>query len=212
MLSLATRLRAMDDESLRLAIAARPVSATGIRDFFDLAESLLDPASVQAALMHLDRATLAVLAVAGEPHADQLAEGAVADAAADAAALPGPTIEELTDRLTVLVGEPATQADVAARAADLDRLLLGRLLHGRLAPYDAVTAQLRRWPAQGLPSATELAAARPPAPLPAPSANDIRFADRLSTERAFAAVSAIAELVTELSREPARELLSLIHI
>ncbi|TFB48903.1 helicase-associated domain-containing protein [Cryobacterium tagatosivorans] len=197
MLSLATRLRAMDDASLRLAIAARSVSATGIRDFFDLAESLLDPASVQAALVHLDRATLAVLAVAGEP------VGAAAGAVAD---LRGPTTAELASRLTVPAGAVVTEADVAARAAELDRLMLARLADGRLAPYEAVSAQLRRWPAQGLPSATELAATPPPAPLPAASENDIRFADRLATERAFTAVSAIAELITELSREPAREL------
>lgn len=197
MLSLATRLRSLDDESLRLAIVARSVPATGIRDFFDLAESLLDPASVQAALAHLDRATLAALAVAGE-----LAAGL---AAADPAT-PGPTIAELADRLTVLAGAPVAEADVAARAAELHRLMLACVSDGRLAPYDAVSAQLRRWSAEGLPSATELAATPQPAPLPPASQNDIRFADRLATERAFTAVSAIAELVTELAREPAREL------
>lgn len=194
MIRLASRLRAMDDDALRRAVVARAVSATGIRDFFDLAEALLDPAAVQRALAHLDRPTLAVLAVAG----DLLAGCDVGG--------PAPTIDELADRLSALGGSPVSAADVAARAAELDLLLLARLTDGRLVPYDAVSALLRAWPEQGLPSATELAATPPPAPLPPLSEKDVRFADRLATERAFAAVSAIAELITELSREPAREL------
>ena len=194
MITLASRLRAMDDDALRRAAAARAVSATGIRDFFDLAEALLEPTAVQRCLAHLDRPTLAVLAVAG----DLVAERAAGE--------PAPTTEELADRLSALGGTPVSAADVAARAGELDRLLLALLLDGRFSPYDAVSAQLRAWPEQGLPSATELAATPPPTPLPPLSEKDIRFADRLATERAFAAVSAIAELITELSREPAREL------
>jgi len=194
MLMLASRLRALDDEALRRAVRARAVPATGIRDFFDLAEALLEPTAVQRTLAHLDRAVLAVLAVAGEMGA--------ARAAGDAA----PTIEELADRLSALGGAPVSVAEVATRAGELDLLLLARLFEGRLSPYDAVSAQLRSWPEQGLPSATELAATPPPSAPPALSEKDVRFAERLATERAFAAVSAIAELITELSREPAREL------
>ena len=194
MIRLASRLRAMDDDALRRAVVARAVSTTGIRDFFDLAEALLEPAAVQRALAHLDRPTLAVLAVAGDLLAGR------------AAGEPAPTTDELADRLSALGGSLVSATDVAARAAELDLLLLARLTGGCLVPYDAVSALLRAWPEQGLPSATELAATPPPTPLPPLSEKDVRFADRLATERAFAAVSAIAELITELSREPAREL------
>lgn len=40
--------------------------ATGIRDFFDLADALLDADSIEHALGRLDRATLATLAVLSE--------------------------------------------------------------------------------------------------------------------------------------------------
>jgi len=66
MLTLASRLRALDDQELRRTIEIRAVSPTGIRDFFDLAEALLDPSAIQRAVAHLDRATLALLAVAGD--------------------------------------------------------------------------------------------------------------------------------------------------
>ncbi|MEO6201367.1 MAG: helicase-associated domain-containing protein [Cryobacterium sp.] len=194
MLTLATRLRALDDDALRCAISARGVPATGIRDFFDLAEALLDPAAVQGTLAHLDRPVLAVLAIAGEL------------ATSRTAGKPAPTIAELAGRLSELGDSPVSEADVAARAGELDRLLLARLADGRLEPYDEVSTLLHGWPERGLPSATQLAATPAPAPRPAPSDKDIRFAERLATERAFAAVSAIAELLTELSREPAREL------
>ena len=80
-LALAARLRALDDEALARLVTARGVREHGIRDFFDLAESLLDRASVQTALERLDRGTLALLATTGElastsgaPTAAQLAE------------------------------------------------------------------------------------------------------------------------------------------
>ena len=196
MLKLASRLRALDDASLRRTIDRRRVAPAGLRDFFDLAEALVEPAAIQRTLAHLDRATLAALAVAGE----------LGSAVADTDEISAPTLAELGGRLSELAGSPVAPADVAARAAELDSLMLALLVDGRLGPYPAVTAQLRAWPDQGLPSATELAAVPAPSALAAPSVTDARFTDRLAAERAFAAVSSIAELVTELSREPAREL------
>ncbi|HZK58689.1 MAG TPA: helicase-associated domain-containing protein [Cryobacterium sp.] len=188
---LASRLRALDDQTLHRTIEVRTVSPVGIRDFFDLAEALLEPSAVQRALAHLDRATLALLAAAGDL--------ATPDA-------PEPTLGELAARLSGLVGSTVTEAETASRAAELDSLMLAVLADGRLRPYDAVTAQLRSWPEQGLPGTAELATEPAPTALAPLSDTDMRFADHLAAERAFGAVSSIAELVTELSREPAREL------
>ena len=65
-LSLATRLRAMGDAELAAAMRARNVSASGVKDFFDLAEAFLDRASMQQILTRLDRETLAVLSAIGQ--------------------------------------------------------------------------------------------------------------------------------------------------
>ncbi len=187
MLMLATRLRAMDDAALHRALTLRDVATGGIRDFFDLADSLLEPDSVQNALTRLDRGTLAVLAVTGESPNP-------------------PTISELAARLTVSAGRTVTATDVAERVAILDSRLLLSLGDDRLTPYDAVTARLRAWPAEGLPSAEELANEPAPSALAPVSDTDTRFTDRLAAESAFSVVSSIAELINELSREPAREL------
>src|SRR3954469_6690285 len=65
-LALAARLRTLDDDALTRLVTARGVREHGIRDFFDLAEALLDRVSVQSALERLDRGTLALLATAGD--------------------------------------------------------------------------------------------------------------------------------------------------
>ncbi|WP_104193787.1 helicase-associated domain-containing protein [Cryobacterium sp. M25] len=195
MLTLASRLRALDDATLRRTIDIRMVSATGIRDFFDLAEALLEPTAIQRVLARLDRATLAVLAVAGE-----LSQGTEVGTAA------APSLFDLAERLSELAGSPVDVAEVAGRAAELDSLMLARLTDGRFSPYPAVAARLLTWPDLGLPTALELASTPAPAALASVDTTDTRFTDRLAAERAFAAVSSIAELVTELAREPAREL------
>ncbi|KRB38900.1 helicase-associated domain-containing protein [Microbacterium sp. Root180] len=65
--ALATWLAGRDDGDLAATLAARGVSATATwNDFFDAAEALLDPASVDRALARLPRAALAALS-AGEP-------------------------------------------------------------------------------------------------------------------------------------------------
>ncbi|TFC55405.1 hypothetical protein E3O47_00585 [Cryobacterium sp. TMT2-17-1] len=195
MLTLASRLRALDDATLRRTIDIRMVSATGIRDFFDLAEALLEPTAIQRVLARLDRATLAVLAVAGE-----FSQGTEVGTAA------APSLFDLAERLSELAGSPVDVAEVAGRAAELDSLMLARLTDGRFSSYPAVAAQLLTWPDLGLPTALELASTPAPAALASVDTTDTRFTDRLAAERAFAAVSSIAELVTELAREPAREL------
>jgi len=186
MLTLASRLRALNDAALRRTIALRSVNPHGIHDFFDLAEALLDPAAIQATLAHLDRSTLAVLAVAGE--------------------LGAPPLGELVERLADLGHDTLDADDISARVDRLDELMLLIRTDDSVRPYPAVTARLRAWPEEGLPSTADLAGVPAPTPLAPLSATDGRFTERLAAERAFAAVSSIAELLTELGLEPAREL------
>jgi hypothetical protein len=189
-LSLATRLRAMDDADLTQALRDRGIAALGIKDFFDLAEAFLDRASIQQTLTRLDRQTLAVLATIG-----QLTEESGPPTAADVAA-----------RLESITGVSPGAESIAARTAVATTLLLLEAESRRFAAYDSVREQLRSWPAFGLPGLVELATGTAPAALePVPDV-DRRFIDRLGAERAFAATTAITELLAEIEREPAREL------
>jgi len=183
-LALAARLRALDDDALTRLITERGVRQQGIRDFFDLAEALLDRASVQAALQRLDRPTLALIAVAGD-----LASSTGAPTAAQLASVLGATPAEVADRSSV------------ALAAGL----LGEE-SGHFAPWDAVVDQLNAWPAFGLPSRAELVNSTPPAALEPVSESDARFVDRGAGDRAFGTLTAVTELVLALRGEPARQL------
>ena len=183
-LALAARLRGLDDEALTRLVAARGVRDHGIRDFFDLAEALLDRASVQRALERLDRGTLAVLAAAAEL----------------AATAGAPTADELARRLGIDPGELARRTTLAIEAGLLAEE------SGRYAPWDAVAEQLSAWPSSGLPTAPELASDPPPAALEPVSASDARFVDRGAGDRAFATLAAVTELLYALRAEPARRL------
>lgn len=197
------------------------VSPTAIKDFFDLAEALLEPAAIQNALAHLDRSTLAVLAIAGEaPLADDaVTDGTVtsgsattsASESADVAAHAdgtafAPTTTEIATRLSVLGERTVPVSQVEAAAVQLDTLLLAIYSDGRLKPYDAVSAHLATWPDHGLPSATMLASVAAPPSFAPPTDTDVAFTTNLAAERAFTAVSSLAELVSEISREPVHEL------
>ena len=190
MLGLASRLRALPDAELRHVIAARGVTASGIHDFFDLAEALLDASSVHVALSHLDRSTLAVLAVAGQLTSSNSV----------------PSLNAVAERLSELGSVEVSVTEVAGRVDTLHSLLLADHTDGCCIPYDAVSAHLATWPAQGLPGVADLATALPPATPAAVPDTEITFIDQLAAERAFAVVSSISELVNELSREPARQL------
>jgi hypothetical protein len=61
-LSLAGRLRDLGDPELVALLTLREVRDSRLGDFFDLADALLDPASIQKALAGLDRPTLAAIA------------------------------------------------------------------------------------------------------------------------------------------------------
>lgn len=182
-LALAGQLRLLDDEQLVALLAARDVREHGIRDFFDLAEALLDPESVQQALGRLDRQALIALAALAE--------------------LGGGTLQDVAARLDAL-GAP--DPDLAAHLADAARLALATEQSGLYAATTAVTERLAHWPAAGLPGLDELVGAPAPTPLAAVSGVDSKFTDHLAAENAFATTTAIAELVWALQQEPAREL------
>jgi hypothetical protein len=165
-------------------VTARGVREHGIRDFFDLAEALLDRTSVQSALERLDRGTLALLATAGEL----------------ATTTGAPTASELGGRLGVDAAELARRTDVALEAGLLAEE------SGRYAPWDAVTEQLQAWPSFGLPTGVDLVGSPPPAALEPVAASDARFVDRGAGDRAFATLSAVTEVLYALRDEPARRL------
>jgi hypothetical protein len=180
-LALAASLRALPDDALTALLHARPVRDVGIRDVFDLAEALLEPASIQAALAHLDRTALGVLAAA-----------ILAPAAPDAAAV-----------TTRLERPEAELQPVVDRLTGLGLLIAG---DGRVVVPDTVQHVLRGWPAQGLPSLEDLIDEPAPATLEPVAGADRASADRVASERAFTTVTAVGELVGSLQREPARML------
>jgi len=194
-LALAARLRALDDDALERLIRDRGVRQAGVRDYFDLAEALLDRGSIQLALQRLDRPTIAVIAVAGEL----------------ATAGPAPTAAGI---LAVLdgVGAPSTDAEPLEEEAVRERAgraALAGLLDedgDRYRPWDAVADVLRSWPAAGLPDASALVAEPPPPALQPVSEADARFVDRGATERAFATLDALGEVLLALRDAPARRL------
>ncbi|WP_223691448.1 helicase-associated domain-containing protein [Leifsonia poae] len=191
-LALAARLRELPDDALAEVLASRVFRRTGVTDFFDLADALLDRESLQRALSALDRPRLAVLVTLGRASgsgAVAVDPASVAAALADAPATAGPTPE-------------------VARAAlsSLEDLLLVHPEGTTFAAYEAVREQLASWPALGLPAPDALVATpAPPALAPVPD-TERRFTDRLAGERAFEAVASVSELLAELTREGAREL------
>lgn len=182
-LALAGQLRSLSDAQLADLLGARELRESGIRDFFDLAEALLDPDSVQHALGRLDRPTLTALAALSEAGA-----ASVRDVAAAVSAL----------------GAPDT--GVEAHLAEADRLALVTSHSGLYAVPASVTRQLATWPELGLPTLHELATQPAPTPLAPVSAVDTKFTDHVAAEHAFATTTSISELIAELQHESAREL------
>jgi len=188
-LALAARLRGLDDAVLASVLHGRSYRRTGVSDFFDLADALLDADALQRALAPLDRIHLAALVVLGR------------------AATPL-NVDEVA---ALLAAEPATAGvDRDAVAAALDDTAALLLAHpaedATFGVYDAVSAHLDAWPAQGLPSSDELLHTPPPPALAPVPDTERRFTDRLAAERAFESVAAVSELLAELGREGARRL------
>ena len=101
---------------------------------------------------------------------------------------------------------PAPLAELRARIATAASLLLLEVDGVHVAAYTTVAEQMASWPAFGLPGLAQLADSQFPAALGPVSAVDVRFIDRIASERAFTSTSEITELLAELEREPAHEL------
>lgn len=190
-IALAAAARGLDDDALAAALRARGVTGNGIRDFFDLAEVLLSPDSIQQALASLDRPALAALAALTLAY-----EGM--DTGTTDAAVP---IDDIVRSLS----EHGDGQAVRSRVDELTALLLCGRDGDALTPFAEVGARLLAWPSEGLPGTSALLAPYPPTLVPDPPA-DTRILDRLAAEHAFSAVSAIAELLRAITAEPAREL------
>jgi hypothetical protein len=190
-LVLAARLRALDDDVLAGLIRDRRLDARRIDDLFDLADALLSPDAVAGILEQLDRVALAVLAVAS-------AEGATARRV---------PLDAVRSSIARRSGDDPIDADVLAEAARRAVCtLLADLDDGGLTTHPEVAAALASWPHEGRPGTDDLAHLAPPAPLAAVPRVDAHDVDRRSGESAFRSVVAVAALVDELTREPAREL------
>ena len=187
-LALAGRLRVLDDTALGAVLRARAVRDSSIGDFFDLAEKLLDSASVQTALASLDRRTLAALAALAELTGMD-ADDEYADTAAIAA-------------LLGTHGSTVSPDSVAAQLAAATAVGLAANDGDRFTTWEAVAEQLREWPALGLPDLAGLAAAWEPPEHPEHSGD----VDALAAERAFTTTMAVVEIVAEHQHEPAKEL------
>lgn len=187
-LALAGQLRSLTDDELAVLLHTREIREAGIRDFFDLAEALLDPASIQYALGRLDRPALATLAALGD-----LGTGTERDVAA---------------RLAALGAEPdgLSPAILSAQLADSLALALIIAAGDAYSVPAPVTRHLLEWPALGLPSLSQLAATPAPAALAPVSPVEPRFTDVAAAESAFSTTTAIAELIATLQHESAREL------
>lgn len=183
-LALAAQLRALSNDELGWLLGAREVRGSSIKDFFDLADALLDADSIQLALGRLDRSALITLGALGRSE--------VALSAQDAAAL--------------VARAGADPAAVPRHLAAAARVAMVTLSDGRYAVPAAVSRQLAEWPALGLPDLDELASTPAPAALVPVSQTEVRVTDAGSAEHAFATSMSIAELISELQHESAREL------
>lgn len=179
-LALADQLRSLADPELVALLGERGVTPGGIRDFFDLADALLNPESVAVAFGRLQRPALIALGAVAE-----LGVTSAGDAAAHVTALGSDT-----------AGLEAHLAAGRALALLLERD--GMLsLPAPVAARFGGTGELR--------PADLLAQPAPPALSPVGRA-DRESADRAAASRAFETTGFVAELVAELQREPAREL------
>ena len=189
----------MPDGELADVVRARDIRPAPLKDFFDLAEALLDSTSVQQQLARLDRPTLTALAALATFAPDTPAPMAEVEA----------TVQKLSSAPEGpgAVGErPDASAAFVTRFERVSRLMLVELCDGSAQIYASVARQLRSWPAFGLPSLEQLASETAPAALESVSAADAAAIDRIAAEHAFTATSEISELLAELERGPAREL------
>ncbi|QTX04001.1 helicase-associated domain-containing protein [Agromyces archimandritae] len=191
MLGLAAHLDALPREALLDGLRRRSFTATGAVDVFDLADALLATDAVDAALERLGRPTLAVLAAAARR----------ADAAGAA------TVDGIAAELEALGAGSAVRDGLAAALGLLEELFLviGTGGDALLVPPLLARRVLDRL-GDSLPTAEALAASPSPIPVAGPDGVDRRLAERRAAEIAHATVTGLAEVIVQLSTQPAREL------
>ncbi|AXH36618.1 hypothetical protein DVJ78_15445 [Humibacter sp. BT305] len=172
-LDLARELSARDADDLAALLTAREIGGRSLRDLFDLADALLDDASILAALAPLPRGALERLA-AGEP-----LEASEASSASD--------VSGASDGDEADDADPSESARTARRLALVDQ-------HGRpFAPVVAVAARvLADAPRAEHPSDDAL-----PAPTD-PAVGTATSVEADAAERATAAVLGVHELLDVL--------------
>jgi|GEM_PF-181655 len=209
-LGLAEQLRALSDDDLGALLREREVREAGIRNFFDLADALLEPESVQSALQRLDRPALVSVAALGltDGIAVEDAPAAIASRGGDSAVVPSRL--SLAESLGLIVrdnGRYRVPATVRAALEAWPRLGLPsfRALVADAAP-DAAGAASVSPPAPEKPGGRASTAPSAAAAAAAAAAQSVPPADIAAAEQAFIATTAVVQLVAELQREPARQL------
>lgn len=210
-LALATSLRAWPDEAIRTLLAARAISADArVSDLFDLADLLFDPERVQQALSHLDRRTLALAAgtpadpsddtdVARQRHLVTLALGTGTPRGSDPLDIDPSTYRTFTAVADVLTGWPERglpDADALASAP-------APAISGFTAPAAAAGSDAG---ATAAPEQHHGGHASVPSGARSTQTIPVTVPESLASERAFEALSAVAEMIIELTQMPAREL------
>ncbi|WP_160423092.1 helicase-associated domain-containing protein [Agromyces seonyuensis] len=198
MLVLAAHLDALPPEALLDGLRLRRFEAIHpVHDVFDLAEALLSADAIDTALESLQRPTIAVLAVLGAAALD--AEGG-ADRAVDDATVRERLVEAgagdfLLDRLDLELERLRTEFLVIRRpgetASEVPVLLANRLA--------------QRF-GNDLPDIPELVAAPSPVPVGTDGDGEAAAREHHAAEIAYATVSQLAELVSGIAAQPAREL------
>jgi len=177
-LALAARLRDLDDESVAHIIRERSITPSTLRDVFDLAEALLDPAAIGIALARLTRPALAALVTAGESETTSLST--------------------LADRLSMSVEHVRSDLQGPLDAALID------LIDDTVTVWPAVITELAQWPKRGLPDAESLRSILPPVSLEPVDDDDRPNIDRGAAEQAFTTTTQVTEILLALGDGPGR--------
>ena len=183
-LPLARRLSALDDDALARLVTERRVPARDIRDFFDLADALLQPASIRLALRDVDREALV-----------RLAASAPADPAGPTDVGGTPSSGHGTDPLATTDADLVALALAAEAGPDAPE-------PGALLPYDAVSEVAQAVLAEAGPPVTDEDAGD--AGTDAAASRDEAVLLAAAAERAFTTVSAVSELLQQLRTAPVR--------
>ncbi|KQO81935.1 hypothetical protein ASF17_12675 [Frigoribacterium sp. Leaf263] len=182
-LDLAGVLRGAPADDLLRRLAARQLRPASVHDAFDLADVLLEPASVRDVLSRLDRTELRVLQSARVPADATTLADRLADSDDDALSPVDAAIDHLVDLFLLVPSGDGSDRVVATPDAVGERLDDDPLL-----------------------SADRLADERPPVVLEAVAEIDREAVDARSAERLYAVVIEVAEILRALELSPAREL------